>query len=454
MLPFSQDSGRTLSGKHFTVSGGGSFSLLFLLFLLPPWPPGLEAQQADGLLGVSSCAASTCHGSAIPRTQTRILRNEYRTWLEEDAHSDAYAVLLTAPSTEIVANLRRFGSPIESAHTSAVCLDCHATNQNQAEVTEGVSCESCHGPGRNWIDNHDAVSSPEQRAELGMVPTWEPERRAEVCLSCHLGTRERFVTHEIMAAGHPRLAFELETFTYRQPAHFRSGDDASPYSARKPLSADSAQIWAIGQGVYLRNYASLLGSSPEDSGWPEFAAFDCFSCHRGVDRDSDPSEAPRVRSGIAGLNRSSALMFREVIAVLDPTHLENFDFEMERLYEALAGPENAIRPVAESLVEIVSADIEHVAAREWGEDDLQAVFGRLASPRLASAYRTYADAEQVTMAVQALVAAMESKRVPEARLIQATKFLTALFEATAEESSFELRDFRQTLADFRSSLPR
>ena len=146
-------------------------------------------------------------------------------------------------------------------------------------------------------------------------------------------------------------------------------------------------------------------------------------------------------------------MFREVIAVLDPAHLENLDTEMDRLSQALAQPGTGLRPVAERLVEIVSADIGHVAAREWTEDDLQAVLRRLVSPRLALACRTYSDAEQVTMGVQALVAALENKNVPGAQRIQATKFLTPLFEATADESSFQIGDFRQALADFRSSLP-
>ena len=146
-------------------------------------------------------------------------------------------------------------------------------------------------------------------------------------------------------------------------------------------------------------------------------------------------------------------MFREVIAVLDPAHLENLDTELDRLSQALAQPGTGLRPVAEKLVEIVSADIGHVADREWGEDDLQAVLRRLGSLRLASTFRTYADAEQVTMAVQALVAALESKKVPEVRLIQAMKFLTALLQATSDESSFQIGDFRQALADFRSSLP-
>jgi len=48
-----------------------------------------------------------------------------------------------------------------------------------------------------------------------MYPTEEPMERARLCLSCHLGTERKFATHEIMGAGHPRLAFELELYGSR-----------------------------------------------------------------------------------------------------------------------------------------------------------------------------------------------------------------------------------------------
>ena len=41
-------------------------------------------------------------------------------------------------------------------------------------------------------------------------PSWKPTddmiERTRLCLSCHYGTTEQFVTHEIMGAGHPRIS--------------------------------------------------------------------------------------------------------------------------------------------------------------------------------------------------------------------------------------------------------
>jgi hypothetical protein len=58
-----------------------------------------------------------------------------------------------------------------------------------------------------------------------MYPTEQPEVRAKLCLSCHFGTEDKFATHRIMGAGHPRISFELDTFTEIQPAHFRVDED-------------------------------------------------------------------------------------------------------------------------------------------------------------------------------------------------------------------------------------
>ena len=64
-----------------------------------------------------------------------------------------------------------------------------------------------------------------------MYPTDQPVARAQLCLSCHFGTEQnKFVTHRIMGAGHPRMSFELDTFTAIQPAHYIADKD---YAERK-----------------------------------------------------------------------------------------------------------------------------------------------------------------------------------------------------------------------------
>jgi hypothetical protein len=53
---------------------------------------------------------------------------------------------------------------------------------------------------------------------------------------------DRFVTHRLMGAGHPRMSFELDTFTAVEPAHFKPDSD---WEKRKRMW-DGVKVWAIG----------------------------------------------------------------------------------------------------------------------------------------------------------------------------------------------------------------
>ncbi|MEQ1472969.1 MAG: hypothetical protein ABLQ96_04060, partial [Candidatus Acidiferrum sp.] len=59
------------------------------------WPNFLHAAQGEAqkYLGPGSCAATSCHGSVKPVADSRILQNEYSTWIIKDKHSKAYQAL-------------------------------------------------------------------------------------------------------------------------------------------------------------------------------------------------------------------------------------------------------------------------------------------------------------------------------------------------------------------------
>jgi len=130
-----------------------------------------------------------------------------------------------------------------------ICLDCHAHNPPPAlrgdrfTQSEGIGCEGCHGPAADWISEHAVKGTPHSaNIERGLYPN-QPIAQAKLCLSCHFGDESRFVTHRIMGAGHPRISFELKTFSALEPAHYRIDAD---YEQRKG-SYDSVRLWAIGR---------------------------------------------------------------------------------------------------------------------------------------------------------------------------------------------------------------
>src|SRR3546814_9920577 len=87
-----------------------------------------------------------------------------------------------------------------------------------------------------------------------------PVVRAGVCVDCHFGSAAggQFVTHRIMAAGHPRISFELDLFSSLQAYHQEDAD----YGWRKFGAAnrrtDHVQMWAVGQATAIERSLALF----------------------------------------------------------------------------------------------------------------------------------------------------------------------------------------------------
>lgn len=88
---------------------------------------------------------------------------------------------------------------------TSICMDCHATvvsGKENREVSEGVSCESCHGPAAEYKEPHGegdkslGVKRPGylKALQLGMVELKNLETRAKTCSSCHYITDQRLIS--------------------------------------------------------------------------------------------------------------------------------------------------------------------------------------------------------------------------------------------------------------------
>lgn len=202
--------------------------------------------------GAASCAASNCHGSTKPKPDYPKL-NENIVWAQKDHHAKAYATLTNeklksgvSPS-KIARDLK-----LAKAETSDRCLTCHAVDVPPAlrgpkfDITDGVACDSCHGPAEKWLEPHAEKGwTHEQSVKVGMYDTKNFLLRSEKCVSCHLQ-----IEHDLVAAGHPDLlAFELATFSANMPPHWR---DKGTWAVTK--------AWATGQVISLREAAQQLAA--------------------------------------------------------------------------------------------------------------------------------------------------------------------------------------------------
>jgi hypothetical protein len=111
--------------------------------------------------------------------------------------------------------------------------------------------------------------------------------RADLCATCHVGGPDREVNHDLIAAGHPRLQFEMSSFLAILPKHWDEREEKRRYPDLE------VRTWAIGQAASARAAMDLLAARAERSKenvlpqpWPEFAEYDCFACHHDLQSPS------------------------------------------------------------------------------------------------------------------------------------------------------------------------
>ncbi len=371
-----------------------------------------ELPEKDGYthMGVATCAASQCHGSAVPRDGSNVLQNEYVTWTQDDPHSRAYDVLSNDLSKGIAARLG-----LKSATTAKICLDCHADNVPQGQrgerfhLSDGVGCESCHGGAQKWLATHYNLPAVTHEANLaaGLFPTEKPEKRAELCLSCHLGTNDKFATHRIMAAGHPRLAFELDTFTElwrtagRQP-HYRIDAD---YVSRKG-DVSHVYTWAAGLLLESRQRISMIRGPlfDGDGMFPQLGFYDCHSCHRSM-KTVRWRALPRhggVGPGAIFLHDGTLVMSMALARALSPTDAEAIEEGLTALHRAGANSVDAIRDAATEL-DVALARLQGKISQQSLQGREMSVLREILGTGAEGNYIDYISAEQAFMAVQMLV---------------------------------------------------
>src|ERR1700693_3453118 len=283
-------------------------------------------------LGIATCSGNNCHGATERPPQSRVPGNEYIIWSKRDKHRLAYSVLLEDRAIKMA---RALGLP--DAANAKICLDCHADNipanlrGPQFELSDGVGCEACHGGASGWLGSHIARAAHAHNVANGMYPTEQPVARAEKCLSCHFGDETRFLDHRIYGAGHPRLRFELDTFTAIQPAHFVV--DKS-YVERKGRITD-LQVGGAGQAVALiKRMDAILDPRRSRRGiFPDFVVFDCQSCHHEYGSTERPT-LTGLGPGTVKLNDANLVMLRVAASRVAPGAARALSERMLALHRA------------------------------------------------------------------------------------------------------------------------
>jgi len=205
---------------------------------------GAAATDAAKIVGPNACAE--CH------------KQEAKAW-KGTHHFKTFREMPRKPEGAKIG--KRMG--VRRIRSGALCLNCHFTVQqkdNREKIIAGISCESCHGAGKDWIKVHSGFSGKtalfESKAEAkarwklseskGMIRRNAFYQLAKNCYGCHVVPQEDLVNKGGHNAG---SAFELVSWSQGEVRHntwYSMGRENVPDSA-----ARKRMLYLVGLGVEL-----------------------------------------------------------------------------------------------------------------------------------------------------------------------------------------------------------
>lgn len=182
------------------------FRIILFIFLLS----GILVSRAQAqrppqnpleMVGVESCR--DCHEEMVDA------------WEKSD-HARSFEVLAKSDKAKKIAEVLSI-KPADIP-TTVSCVRCHYTQETLASVaqtTEAVSCESCHGGGAGWIEEHNRKSlSRSERVDystrLGMAHPDSIHAITKTCYECHVVDDEQLVN----MTGHPAISDDFEFLSW------------------------------------------------------------------------------------------------------------------------------------------------------------------------------------------------------------------------------------------------
>jgi len=399
------------------------------------------AAHAQQYVGVASCANSGCHGSTHPLNATRVLQNEYYTWLNGDRHAQAYNVLFNDRSARIVRNMHL----ARKAYEESLCLDCHSTNvpakliAGHIDPEDGVQCEACHGPAGGWRAEHTEPGwTHQQSIERGMIDQHDVRVRAHVCGQCHIGHEKKDVDHELIASGHPLLAFELDNYSETMPAHWNANE------------THGVRAWATGQAMALRDSLANLAWHARGDKWPEFSDMTCTNCHHSLKTSGWRQERGWPgRAGLPAWSPQRWTVTRLIVARVSSSSRSQLDDALRDVATRVSrmNDPSGTAQAADNARKIANDVVARIDALSWNDSDVRSMMRAIAE----SDYVDVHSAEQAALSLQSLNSAL-ARKSPAQLKSATTKAIDDLFADIQNRDDYDAARFAQKLRALRASL--
>ena len=223
-----------------------------------------QGVRCDPTKTMSAETCAKCHG------------NEVQVWQSTPHHKTYEELSRRQRSKEICRNMG-LGSAVKR---NDVCTQCHFTMQekgSRVKAIAGISCESCHGASKDWVNVHNNYGGPtatqdsetaqhkQQRlaesTELGMRNTQNLYLIASSCLNCHTVPNEKLVN----VGGHFAGTDDFELVAYSQGSvrhnFLRTGNTTNAESTEQRLRL----MYVVGLIADLEYSTRATGQATEKS---------------------------------------------------------------------------------------------------------------------------------------------------------------------------------------------
>jgi hypothetical protein len=409
--------------------------------------PSLPTDSQDKHLGNATCGSAFCHDAAQPWKTSAVMQNEFSQWKAHDPHAKAYNTLTSDAAKKIANNLN-----IATPEQEKRCLDCHANNVSvekrgrQFSITDGVSCEACHGGADRWLGVHvSGTGDHAQNIASGMYPTDKPQARAALCASCHVGNANKFVDHQMISSGHPRLAFELNTYTATGASHFHISDE---YKKRKGIP-DDMQSWAIGQAETARLLMNGIADQTRfnKGSNPELAFFDCYACHHSMSTQQWLAR-PELSNltGVPRLNDANLQMLQLIAQRIDPSLAQRLQKERMALHAATLQNFDSTRQAALALSNTTTTLATRFAEHRFQAKDMLLLAQDIVSNIHQVDINDYLTAEQITLTLSSMIAGLhDSHSITDKQYQHVERTMDAVYKTVEHAETFQPAQFHQAM---------
>jgi hypothetical protein len=290
-----------------------------------------------------------------------------------------------------------------------------------------------------------------------MHDTRDVIRRAEKCLECHLGTRNKFVDHEMIAAGHPDLYFELDSFSAVMPRHWKVPRESEPGKPVEDVAWVGVREWSAGQAVQLRAAMERLTWRAKSERydkkdvWPEYSELSCFACHHALGPAKESWRQDhgydRRRPGDPAWNSSRYAVLRLLAQQADSVNAQ----ELERQLAGVSGEMSKLNPdrstvtiAAARAAPVAQRIAERLATMQYDQATTLRMLQRISDDAENISLADERAAEQAAMALDSLYIAYSRDAKP-ANAAEVRSAINGLFQQLENPSAYNADQFASAL---------